>query len=208
MHISKHLHSCLLVKEQNKTLLIDPGIFTYQEKALDLEKIEKLDYLLATHEHSDHLYLPFVKEIVAKFPQIKIITNASLVELLKKEGIESSSSGDEIVKLESVPHEKLWDTEPPENVMVTVFGKLASPGDSHHFETNAEVLALPLVAPWGSTTEAVNLALKLHPKVIIPIHDWLYKDSIRKNMYQRLKEFFQTKGIDFKAMETGEIVEV
>jgi len=208
MKISKHLHSCLLIEEQGKTIIIDPGIFTYQDKALDISKLQKLDYLLITHDHPDHMHLPLVKEIIAKFPQVKIITNNEIVTQLAKENITATYEEDAIVTVEAVPHEKLWDTQPPENVMITVFGKLAIPGDSHHFETSAEVIALPIVAPWGSTTDAVNLALKLQPKVIIPIHDWMYKDGIRQMMYQRLKGFFETKGIDFKTPETGEVMEL
>jgi L-ascorbate metabolism protein UlaG (beta-lactamase superfamily) len=208
MKISKHLHSCLLLEEQGKTIIIDPGIFTYQEKALNVSKLEKLYYLLITHEHPDHGYLPFIKELVKRFPKTKIITTTSFTKTLAKENITASSKADDIVSVEKVPHEKLWDKEVPENVMVTVFGKLASPGDSHHFETNAEIIALPIVAPWGATTDAVTLALELKPKVIIPIHDWMYRDGIRQTMYQRLKEFFQTKGIDFKMVETGDILEV
>jgi L-ascorbate metabolism protein UlaG (beta-lactamase superfamily) len=206
--ISKHLHSCLFVEEQGKTFLIDPGIFTYQEKALDINKLEKLDYILITHEHPDHMHVPFVQELLSKFPNTKIITNNAIVEQLAKQNITATYEGDAIVSVTNVPHERLWDSEPPENVMVTIFNKLASPGDSHHFETSAEILALPTIAPWGSTIDAVNLALKLHPKIIIPIHDWMYKDGVRQMMNQRLAEFFKTKGIDFKAMETGEVIEV
>lgn len=208
MKISKHLHSCLLVEEQGKTFLFDPGIFTYQEKALDITQLTKLDYLLITHDHPDHLYMPYVLELLAKFPNVKIITNNAIVEVLAKQNIPSTYEGDTIVSVTNVPHESLWDKEPPENVMITIFNKLASPGDSHHFENSADILALPIQAPWGSTTEAVNLALKLQPKVIIPVHDWMWKDDFRKTIYQRLKEFFQTKNIDFKAVETGEQIEV
>src|SRR5260221_6406985 len=102
MKISKHLHSCLLVQDQNKTVLIDPGIFTAQEKALDLKKIDKLDYLLITHEHSDHLYLPFIKEIVAKFPNVKIVTNQSIVNILSKENITATTQADAVVTTENV----------------------------------------------------------------------------------------------------------
>jgi len=206
--ISKHLHSCLLVEEHEKIFLIDPGIFTYQEKALDINKLEKLDYILITHAHPDHMHMPLLTDLLTKFPNAKIVTNNGLVEQFAKENITATYESDPIVTVTKVPHERLWDSEPPENVMLTVFGKLASPGDSHHFETKADILALPIMAPWGSTTEAVNLALKLQPKVIIPIHDWLYKDTVRQMMYQRLKEFFATKNIDFKAMETGEVIEV
>lgn len=208
MKISKHLHSCLLVEEQDKTLLFDPGIFTYQEKALDITQLTKLDYLLITHDHPDHLYMPYILELLTKFPNVKIITNNAIVETLAKQNIPATYEGDALVSVTKVPHENLWDKEPPENIMITICNKLASPGDSHHFETSATVLALPIQAPWGSTTEAVHLALKLQPKVIIPVHDWMWKDDFRKSMYQRLKEFFQTKNIDFKAVETGEQIEV
>lgn len=206
--ISKHLHSCLLVQNQDKTFLIDPGIFTYQEKALDINNLQKLDYILITHVHPDHMHMPFVQELLTKFPNVKILTNNAIVEQLAKQNIPASYEGDPIVSITKVPHENLWDKEPPENVMVTIFDKLTSPGDSIHFETSAEVITLPIQAPWGSTTDAVNLALKLHPKVIIPVHDWMWRDDFRKGMYQRLQEFFKTKNIDFKAIETGEVIEV
>jgi len=208
MKISKHLHSCLLIQEQDKTLLIDPGIFTFNEKALDLTSINKLDYLLFTHEHSDHLHLPFVKEILAKFPEVTIITNPAIVALLEKESIKASAVEDAVVKLENSPHEKLWDKIPPEHVVLHLFNTFTHPGDSLHFEQTGDILALPLTAPWGSTTEAVSKALSMKPKVIIPIHDWLWKDDVRRGMYERLTEFFKQHNIAFKGVETGEIIEV
>lgn len=208
MKISKHLHSCLLIEDQGKTVLIDPGNFSYLAKALDIQTVEKLDYVLITHGHPDHCYLPFIQDIVAKFPDVKIITNDEVVGLLQKENIQATSRGNDVVKLTPVPHEKLWDSKPPENVQFTVFGKFSDPGDSFHFDATAKVLALPIQAPWGATTDAVNLAVGLKPEVIIPVHDWMWRDEFRKIMYTRLQEFFKTKSIDFKAIETGEILEV
>src|SRR5579872_3154989 len=129
MQISKHLHSCLLVEEQGKTFLFDPGIFTYQEKALDISNLEKLDYILITHDHPDHMHLPFVQELLTKFSNVKILTNHAIVEQLAKQNIPSTYEEDTLVSITKVPHESLWDTQPPENVMITVFNKLASPGD-------------------------------------------------------------------------------
>lgn len=208
MRISKHLHSCLLVEDQNKTILIDPGVFTYQEKALDINKLNKLDYILITHEHQDHMHVPLLKDLLAKFPNVSIITNPSAATLLKQDGIDSQTTGNEYVQIEDVPHEHLWDIAPPQNVLFNVFNKLTVPGDSHNFDKTSEILALPITAPWGSTTDAVNLSVKLKPKIIIPIHDWMWKDGIRKSMYQRLEEYFAAEGIQFKSIETGEIIEV
>src|SRR5690349_618041 len=154
MRITKYFHSCLLVENEGKIVLIDPGIFSVQ--ALEAAKLSKLDYLLFTHEHPDHMHLPLVQELVAKFPNVKIITNPSIVEILKNENIQATSMGDNVVSLEAANHERLWDKNPPENVVVTVFNKLTHVGDALHFSKTAEVLALPITAPWGSTTDAVN----------------------------------------------------
>jgi L-ascorbate metabolism protein UlaG (beta-lactamase superfamily) len=208
MKITKYLHSCIVVEDQNMTFLFDPGVFTYNAQVLDLTKFSKLDYLLITHEHPDHFHLPFIKEIVAKFPQVKIVTNKSVVEILQKENIAASSQKDEFVQLENESHEKLWDVKAPENVVIHILNKFTHVGDTVHFSKTHDVLALPITAPWGSTTEAINKALSSKPKIIIPVHDWMWKDEVRKAMYQRLTEFLPTYGIQFKGIETGEPLEV
>ena len=208
MKISKHLHSCLLIQDKEHTILIDPGIYTYQEKALDIHKLKRLDYILITHEHPDHFHVPFIKALIKQFPSVTIISNRSVVNLLKNEGVKAIVMGTEKILLEESPHEQLWDKKPPANVMFHIDGLLTHPGDSHHFAKTNDILALPITAPWGSTADAVILALKRKPKVIIPIHDWMLKDVVRKGMYHRLQGFFKEKGIDFKGLETGESITI
>ena len=208
MKITKYLHSCLLVEDQGITALMDPGIFTYNEKTLDISLLQKLDYILITHEHFDHMYTPFIKDIVKKFPQVKIIAPRSAVNLLEKENIAADSTGNEHAGLMDAPHEELWDNEVPENILIDLLGKLSHPGDSLHIAQSKDILALPITAPWGSTTASVEKALALKPKFIIPVHDYMWKDEIRKTMYQRLKEFFGKNNIDFRPLETGEATEI
>ncbi len=213
MIVSKHLHSCLLVKELQTTVLIDPGIYTYQENALTTDSIAKLDYILITHEHPDHMSLPFIQELIEKFPQVQIISNPSVSEILREKHIRvhtdlSSLPADLRIQFEEVGHEKLWDKATPQNIVFQVFNKLTHPGDSHHFETATDVLALPIQAPWGNTREAVELALRLKPKEIIPIHDWMLKDEVRKALYIRLEDFFTKNQIIFHPLETGNAIEI
>lgn len=205
MKITKYNHSCLLVEENTKVVVIDPGNYSEQIFPTDLSQ---LDYILITHEHMDHFSLPLINQLVKKFPNVKIITTPSIVEELKQQGIAATTEGDENVVVKPVPHEKVWGGNPPGNSMMTIFGKLAHPGDSHTFTTNAEILALPVTAPWGTTTRAMGIAQTLKPKVIIPIHDWHWKDEARHHMYQWMKAYCQSLGIDFKAIENGEQVEV
>jgi len=209
MKISKHAHSCLLIEESGKKVLIDPGVYSYEEKALNLGSLESLDLLLITHEHPDHFYLPAIKEILQKFPDIRIVTNPSIVEILKKEGIASTSQGNDFVQVEEVPHEHVFGIpQMPKNALFKVFGKLTHPGDSLTFKPETDVLALPVQAPWTSLTEAAEKALSWKPKVIVPIHDWHWSGPARDSFYERLEGFFSQNGIEFKGLQTGEVVEV
>jgi len=208
MKITKYLHSCLLVEEKDTVVLLDPGIFTYQEKALNIATLSKLDYILITHEHPDHMHMPFISNILNKFPDVKIISNDSVVNLLHQQNITATTQGNEFIQIEEASHEVLWDKKPPQNILFKIFGKLTDPGDSHHFNTTTDILALPIQAPWGSTTAAVQLALTLKPKTIIPIHDWMWKDEIRTAMYTRLETFFETYHIQFLGLNTAETIEL
>lgn len=209
MKITKYHHSCLVVEDQGKVVLVDPGNYSYDSNSLEISKLKQLDAIVITHEHMDHMYTPWIKEILEKFPNTPIYTTSSAKKLLEQEGIQNVyTEGNEYISFQPVPHEKIWFGQPVENIMATLFGKFATVGDSLTVDTSPEILALPITAPWGHATWAVEIALKLKPKVIIPIHDWQWKDEVRKGMYQRLKEFFAEHNIDFKVVEAGETIEI
>ncbi len=205
MRITKYVHSCLLVEEQGKTVLFDPGTYSTEHNDLDIAYLKKVDVLLITHEHQDHLDIPFVRLLAEKFPDLKILSNASVAALLEREGIEASSKGNEFVSMESAPHEQLLENQSiPENTLFTLWGRFLHPGDSLHFEKTAEILALPLQAPWGSFVQAIAKAVLLKPKLVLPIHDWHWRDEARKNLYERARAHLKEHGISFAALETGQ----
>ncbi len=203
MKVSKHAHSCLLVEEGGTSMLIDPGSYTAEENALDADAIKRLDFILITHEHPDHMHLPLIKKLAAKFPKVKIISNKSVAAILGKEGLKAATKGNDIIEITTVPHERTLHGA-PENVMFTVFGKLTHPGDSLSFSRTAEVLALPIQAPWGSMVAAVEKAAKLKPKFVVPIHDWHWNDKARKNLYEMAAGYLKKRGIEFRTMEKEE----
>ncbi len=55
MKITKYTHSCLLVETPKKVALIDPGGFSWKSKELNIRKIERVDRILITHSHGDHM---------------------------------------------------------------------------------------------------------------------------------------------------------
>lgn len=208
MKISKYLHSCLVVEDQGKTILVDPGNYSVEDGALTIEQFSTLDAICLTHEHQDHMYLPFVKQLVARFPNVQIFGTTSIKKRLEQEGITASAEGNEFVTLTPVPHEKIFIVAAPENVMITLFERFATPGDSLSFKHAPEILALPIQAPWGHATWAADIALKVKPKTIIPIHDWHWKDEVRKSMYERLENFFEPHGIRFLKPDTDQVFEL
>ncbi len=208
MRITKYLHSCLLIEEGDKTILVDPGQFTYDAKVFPFEKIPALDAIFITHEHPDHCAIPFLKELIERFPDVQIITNEDLVTKLQEQQLPATTDIPAFAIAQNIPHEDIVIAVPPENTQFTFFNKLTHPGDSHHIKNTAAILALPMTAPWGSFADALKLAESLSPKFIIPIHDWHWKDEVHNTMYPRAAEYLAQSDITFKHLQTGESVEI
>lgn len=208
MKVTKFIHSCLLIEINDKKILIDPGVYTANSNSLNLNLINRIDYLLITHEHADHMHLPLIKEIINKFLNTKVISNNSVSKILEKEGISVSTKGDDLIEIEAASHEKVFGINPPENILFNISGLFTHPGDSHSFISTNRILALPIQAPWCSLTQAVNLAEKLKPEIILPIHDWHWNEEAKNSFYQRLEEHFKNLGIKFIPLITGKEYEM
>jgi L-ascorbate metabolism protein UlaG (beta-lactamase superfamily) len=208
MKITKFVHSCLLVEmpePTNRTALFDPGVMS--SPAIDIESLEFLDDIIITHEHSDHFDLDTVKKLVAKFPSVRVTSTPSVVSQLDKAGIKASSQPSEGIVFFDSPHEDVLPMFPhPEQIGVHYLDRLSDPGDSHSFKETKEILALPVTAPWGSNIKAINLALELKPRLILPIHDWHWSDQAREASYDRMAEIFTESDIKFHKLKTGEPV--
>ncbi len=207
MKISKYIHSCLLIEDQGKTILVDPGKYTDREHALNLKEIDKLDFLLITHKHGDHMYVPFIKEIIHTFPTVTVISNQSVQDLLRQENISVTTEGNAYIKLDTLKHESSFDKGTPENTIFTLFERLIHPGDNISYQNAAEIMALPVdCGMWGKVTIAVKRLADLRPKYILPIHDYRLKDDIRKDVYKRMETYFKDFHSIFLTIESGETI--
>jgi L-ascorbate metabolism protein UlaG (beta-lactamase superfamily) len=205
MKITKFVHSCLLVEMPapiNRTALFDPGSFS--EEALDVDALEYLDDIIITHQHGDHLSLPLVKELVAKFPKVHVTAPPEVVDILRAEGITASSEPSDGIVFFDAPHENVEPLFPrPQNLGVHYLDKLSHPGDSHSFTETKPVLALPLAGPWASTIRAINLAIQLKPQYVLPIHDWHWNEAARQSLYKNVAAALDKEGIIFVPLTTG-----
>ena len=82
MKITKFGHCCLLIEENGVRILTDPGTYSTQQN-----EVKNIDFVLITHEHSDHFHIDSLKALLKNNPQAKIVTNKSVGALLEKDGI-------------------------------------------------------------------------------------------------------------------------
>lgn len=204
MKITKLVHSCLLVEMPepvNRTALFDPGVMS----TVDVDSLEFLDDIIITHIHSDHFDPELIKRLATKFPHVHITAPAEVVDELNAAGIPATSATSEGIEFFDSPHESVQPMFPaPQEIGVHYLGKLSHPGDSHSFKETKEILALPVQAPWGSSVKAMNLAIELKPKYVIPIHDWHWRDEAREQLYGRFEEVLGKEGITFIKTVNGE----
>ncbi len=211
MKLTKFVHACVLAEENGHTVLFDPGNFSWDAGLFKVDDIERLDTTVITHEHTDHFHLPFVQALVAKFPEATIVTTPSVAHKLQEAGIQNATttSRDDVQIFSAAQHAPLEPLgEAPENIAVHFADRLTVGGDRHDLEESKEILALTVTAPWGSMMAAVDMALRLQPKTIFPIHDWHWSEAARQQAYERLEAFFAQHAIRFIKPRDGETVEV
>jgi L-ascorbate metabolism protein UlaG (beta-lactamase superfamily) len=95
-----------------------------------------------------------------------------------------------------------------QNVEIHYKKLLTHPGDSHQLQKTNPILFVPLAGPWGAPIEAVRMADRLKPRVVIPIHDWMWNEEWRESMYDRIEEYFSKQGIKVLKPVNGQTIEL
>jgi L-ascorbate metabolism protein UlaG (beta-lactamase superfamily) len=206
MKITKFVHSCLLVEMPDRTALFDPGILSI----IDADALKWLDDIFITHRHADHMDIELIKRLQTKFPEVRITAPSDAAADLNNAGvIHVQTDAPAGVRFFDAPHEAikpLFDFDPPQELGIHYLEKLSDPGDSHSFNETMPVLVLPVQAPWGSVVKTTELALKLKPQYVVPVHDWHWSDEARTQAYDTLEHVLSLQGIKFLKLQTGEPV--
>jgi len=180
VQITKLGHSCVLVKTENRIAIFDPGVWSTHFK---IDEIEHIDRIVITHEHGDHFDIDKIKQLADKFPDSHLVSNQEVAAKAKAAGIKLMHREETrcTVKFTS-SHEQLPipSVTAPDQNGYHFDQSFTSPGDSHSFSETMGVLAMPLIAPWGNTRDAVNKILELKPEYVLPVHDWHYTEEAKK----------------------------
>lgn len=205
MKIKKLGHCCLIIEENGKRIMTDPGSWTVEEQ----KKEKDIDLIIITHEHGDHFHIESLKEIMKNNPNVKIITNNSVGELLNKEGIKYEVLENKIpkeffgIELEAhdCKHEEIYEEfGQVQNTAYFIGKRLFYPGDAfYNPRKTVEILALPVAGPWTNVKSPIKYALEINPKICFPVHDGML---ISFGSSHGVPEIFLPKaGIIFKNLE-------
>ncbi len=192
-------------------LLTDPGNFTAERNVQN-----RINAVLITHEHQDHLHIESLKKVLESNPGMVIVANSAVGLILEKEGIPYTKVGDgQSTDINGVAIEGFGKNHalvyPPdaglvENTGYFVGGKFYFPGDNfHNPDKQVDVLALPVAGPWMKLADAVDFAKIIKARTAFGVHDGMIQPFFRGFVGNLLKTFVpETEYVSLQDGETKE----
>lgn len=181
MELIKHGHACVVLSDEGRRLVIDPGAFT------DPAALEGADAVLITHEHADHFAPDRLRPALDADPALEVWTNQSVAAQLEGLGprVHVVGSGDAVTvagfdvhvhgELHAVIHPDLPRVR---NVGFLVEGQVFHPGDALTVpDEPVATLLLPVHAPWSKVSEVLDYVRAVHADQAYAVHDGLLSDT-------------------------------
>jgi L-ascorbate metabolism protein UlaG (beta-lactamase superfamily) len=208
MKITKYEHACVVIEEQGKKLVIDPGVFTSS-----LSDLSNICGIVVTHVHPDHFNTELIDKIQAENPGATVYTVQQVADELGSRPHEVVSGnvsdlcdvfhlsffgGQHAIIHKSLP---VW-----QNVGVLVNEKFYYPGDSFDIPEDREIhtLAVPSIAPWMKISEAIDFITAVRAKQVFPTHNAMLSDIGHQIYNPRLEASAQEAGGTFSFLKPGE----
>ncbi len=218
MKISKFIHSCILLKEGGEQLLIDPGNYTFEEGLVKAADLREANTILITHNHADHFDPAAIRDILSQNTAARVYANSEMCGALHAAGIpaEVLESGKLVrgnfeIEAFETPHEPVLSPSPV-NTAFVINKKFMHIGDSLSpkiLEHPAQIVALPVAAPWLTDVGVREFAYRLKPERFVPVHDGYVKDLFSARKYGVWAKVFGEQGIKFEPLsKPGDSIEI
>jgi L-ascorbate metabolism protein UlaG (beta-lactamase superfamily) len=180
MELIKYGHACVVLRDGDRRLVIDPGSFT------EPEALDGAGAVLVTHEHADHFVPDRLRAALDADPALEVWTNQSVAAQLEGVGprVHVVGHGDAVTAagFDVHVHGELHAQIHPEiprirNVGFLVEGLVFHPGDALTVpDEPVTTLLLPLHAPWSKTAELIDYVREVHADQAYAVHDGMLND--------------------------------
>ena len=160
--------------------MTDPGAFS----TIQLNESD-INVVLITHEHQDHLHLESLKEILKNNPNVIVITNTSVGNILEKNGISFVKIEEgEKYQIKGVVisgfgdvHSEIYEDFGKVQNTGYMIDNLCYGGDAFNYpDFDVDILALPVAGPWMKIKDAIEYAKNIRPRICFPVHDAIMQD--------------------------------
>lgn len=208
MRITKLGHACVRIEHEGRVVVIDPGIFTEAEEALD-----GAHAVLITHEHPDH----YVAEHL-RLTDAPVFTVSAVADRLRADAPDVAERttvvrpGDEfdpgivtrvVGELHAVIHPEL-ERITNSGFVLTGDTSVYHPGDSLTPPgQDVDVLLLPVSAPWLKASEAIDFAREVGAARSLAIHDRVYSEAGLGIIGGQLEAFLAKDGLSYVRLADG-----
>lgn len=212
MRVTKEEHACLLVENEGKTLVVDPGSFTTA-----LVGLSEVVAIVITHEHADHWTDEQLNRILDQNPDASIYGPAGVAAAAQGFDVQVVRDGDTveagpfILRFFGEKHAVIHESIPvPDNVGVLINDELYYPGDSFTVPDGVAVnaLAAPVGAPWLKIGEAIDFVLATKPRHAFATHEMTLSVAGKTMGHDRLRWATEQGGGEYIALEPGESIDL
>jgi L-ascorbate metabolism protein UlaG (beta-lactamase superfamily) len=207
VQLTKLRHSCIRVDDGDRTLVLDPGVFSDLDAALD-----GADAVLITHEHRDHLDPDRLRAAAKADPRLRVWAPAAVADSLGDLGEQVVAVGPDesfeaagfSVRTFGGQHALIHPLIPiVANVGYLIDDSVYHPGDSLVVPpVPVQTLMLPAVAPWSKVSEVIDFAVSVRAPRAYPIHDYIVKEDVYGGLLQgTLVPIARRYGVEFLAWD-------
>jgi L-ascorbate metabolism protein UlaG (beta-lactamase superfamily) len=211
--LTKFTHSCVRLDDGARSLVIDPGVFSEVDAALD-----GAGGVLITHEHVDHLDEQKVRAAAKADPALRIWAPAAVANTLADLGeqVVAVAPGEVFdaagfsIEAFGGQHAVIHPTIPViSNVCYLVDGTLYHPGDSFIVPTKpVQVLLAPINAPWSRVAEVIDFTVAVRAPRAFPIHDALVNELGLPVIEGHLTRIGAQYGVEYRHLAPGSSAEI
>lgn len=212
MQLTKFTHSCVRFDDGDRSLVLDPGVFSEVETALD-----GADAVLITHEHPDHIDADRLRAAARGDSRLRIWAPAGVAASLGDLGEqvvavgpgESFEAAGFSVQAYGGQHALIHPAVPMVANVGFLIGGVYHPGDSLIVPpVPVETLLAPIHAPWSKLAEVIDFVVAVRAPRVHQIHDALLNDNGLGVVEAHVARIGAEYGSAYRHLGTSETVDV